>query len=107
METTILVAITELRHTANKPGTLEERLKATMLEAKNHWLVTDDDERFRSAIGAVLLESTEEEQARINSEMRVLNVLSAAMRGVGVDWSALEAEADNEPLGLVQMWKAL
>lgn len=68
------------------PGGLTEKLSAAMNEAVDHWLVTNEDERFRAAVGAVMVHYGEgsEEFARLQEEMRDLNRLSAALNAMQV-----------------------
>lgn len=103
MKTTILVAVTEIQQSINKAESIEDRLTAAMEQARNHWLVVDENEQFQAAIGAVLNTSTEEEQEKINAELNVLNALSVATTGVPVDFKAIEMS--ENPIGIIKLWK--
>lgn len=110
MDNCILVAVTEiemyLKGKKNLP--LVERIKYAMQKASNHWLVTNEDDQFRAAIGAVLVTANEEEKEKINSELKLLKALSAAATGVSVDFTQLFAQlpvSETEPLGLRGIWQ--
>lgn len=104
----ILVAITETQMCIEKMDDepLEARLKKAMQEMQHHWLVTNQEEQFQAAVGAVLITATEEEKERINAELRTLKALSAAMSGVPVDMGrAVDALEGIKPVGLTKIWK--
>lgn len=99
----ILVAVTELKQSVDADKPITERLKAAMAQARQHWLVTNEDDQFRAAIGAVLLSATDDEKARIESELKALRALSAATAGVPINFAALDTQKD--PIGLLKIWK--
>lgn len=102
MDPRLMIAITEAESAAKKEKTLIGRLKAAMRATKDHWMLTDEDGRFRAAVGAAMLLSDEETQGRIKRELTVLKTLSAAMNGVPVDFSAMSDI--EEPIGLIKIW---
>lgn len=106
ISTSVMVAITELRTVAKEEGTVKERLLATMKEARSHWLVTNDEEQFKAAVGAVIMESDHETQERIRAEMRVLNTVGAAAAGIPVDWEAFVEDVPSDPIGLLALWQS-
>lgn len=87
------------------PATLEERCKAAMKLARTDaaFMCTTDDQRFRGAIGAVLLASNDVDRAQINGSLDALKALSAAMNGVPVDFSQILG-TDPAPLPLLGWW---
>jgi hypothetical protein len=100
------IAISEITDQLDKSATIENRLKQAMKLALNHWLITNEDEQFRSAVGAVLLTASEEEKTLITREMVFLRNLSAAITGVSVDFETLfEGIKDQKVIGLVPLWK--
>ena len=102
------IAIAEARSAAESAdGSLEDRLRAAFAVTRNHWMVVNDDERFRSGIGGVLtaINTTEDEKARIESELASLKALSAAMTGVPVDFEAVSAGDRPEPIGMAGIWR--
>ena len=105
MDAGIMVGIAELRGKVDSKQPLEERLKVAMRGALNHWMVTDEESQFKMAVGAVMVEATEEEQERINIDLRVLKALSAALSGVPVNFSSLADEVDKDKaVGLSKLW---
>lgn len=103
MDNCILIAITELKQDVDNNTPIEDRFRAVMKKAKNHWLVVNEDDQLRAAIGAVMLTATEEEQERINAELAVIKALSAATSGVPINFDALEM--NETPIGILNLWK--
>lgn len=100
------IAIIEIELKLDKNAPIKDRLKQAMKLSLNHWLVTNEDEQFRCAIGAVLLTASEEEKVQISREMAFLRSLSAATSGVPVDWGTLlEGETEQKIIGLLPLWK--
>lgn len=88
-------------------ASLEDRLRATMTIAKDHWLTDNEQARFKGAIAAVMLRASPEEKERISNELRVLGVLgglSAATEGLPIDMGALISSDGPEPIGLLRIW---
>jgi len=108
MENSIMIGIAELRASVDSKQPLEERLKVAMRAALNHWLVIDEEGQFRMAVGAVMIEATEEEQKRIEVDLKFLRALSSAASGVPVDFGRLmeELKEDGAPeaIGLRKLW---
>jgi len=101
----IKIAIMEIEGQLDKTASIEDRLKKAMKLAKNHWLIVDEDEQFKSAVGAVLLKASEEERQIINQEMRILGALSAAQAGIPVNIEAVLPDDVKKSYGLVKLWK--
>lgn len=103
----LAVAVAIIRPSCEVEPDLTERIRKAMREAKDFWMSLDDDLRFRAAIGAALVETTDEgEKDRILRSFQILRTLSAAMSGVPVDAEAVEAQMEGfEPLPLVAMWR--
>jgi len=102
----MLIAIEEIKAQLNKDVPIVERIKQAMRLALNHWLVTDEVEQFNCAIGAVLLTATEEERKTISEERNFLKGLSAAVKGVPVDFASLTENAKPENwYGLLKLWR--
>ena len=108
----VSIAIQEIKHHIPEEGDLISKLMFAMSEARNHWMVTNDDEQFRSAVGAVMLHYGEgsEEFKRLEWEMGNLNRFSAALvaaqQGVMVDFgSVLDSDQEYEPVGLLKLWR--
>ena len=103
MDARLMIAMTEAKIAAEGEESLTGRLKAAMRATKNHWMLTNEDGRFRAAVGAVLLLSDEETQERIKKELTVLKTLSAAVDGVPVNFEAVLIK-EEEVIGLIGMW---
>ena len=99
----LMIAVTEAKRAAEKETTLEGRLKVAMNATKDHWMVTDAEEQFRAAIGAVLLLSEGEDKDRIMLEMKQLRILGAMANGVPVDFEQIKPL--ENPIGLTKLWK--
>jgi hypothetical protein len=87
---------------------LEQRFRKSMKAANGHWMVTNDQEQFKGAIGGVLMakETTEEEKERINATVRALAAINALISGVPVDMDAMvkRQEEGPEALPIVKWW---
>jgi len=108
MENSIMIGIAELRADVDPNQSLEERLKVAMRSALKHWLVFDEEGQFKMAIGAVMVEATEEEQERIKIDIKFLGALSSAASGVPVDFGRLIEELGEDSatkaVGLRKLW---
>lgn len=108
LENSIMVGIAELRTNIDPKQPLEERLKVAMRAALKHWLIPDEESQFKMAIGAVLIEATEEEKKRMNLDLKFLGAMSAAVSGVPVDFGRLVEEMGEDSLtkaiGLRKLW---
>jgi hypothetical protein len=96
------IAATEAKSAAERASNLDERIELAMKAVKNHWLVTNDSERFQSAVAAVYALSNEEEQDRIKADLEALKVINAVISGVPVDIDRVEPP--EKPLGLGRRW---
>lgn len=99
------IAIIEIKGKLDKSLPTDAKLKQAMKLAMNHWLVTNEDEQFRCAVGAVLLIVSHEEQAIIKEELNFLRTLSSASMGVPVDFeTALSGVHAKKWYGLSGLW---
>lgn len=85
----------------------EQRIEAAMRSANNAWVTSNEEDRFKGAIGGLLLASnvTTEEKERIKSEMEGIKTLSAMMAGVPVDFERVKVPENT--IGLLAMWRAI
>jgi hypothetical protein len=77
---------------------LEERARICFeacLDEGVDWFSTTEDQRFRIGVAALHLLSNEEEKARIETTLRGLRALSAAMSGVPVNFGALTDDPEK------------
>ena len=105
--TLVALVATEAREAAKDCTTLDERIRAAMKSAANHWMVLDRDQQFQGAVTAIYELSDEATRERLTRELDVLKALSAVVQGVPVDFGALvgvEGEAP-EPIGLSKFWR--
>lgn len=94
----VLIAITQIAEDVVPTKKLRTRLRAAMQDARKHWAITNEDDEFRAAIGAVLVKATDDEKTRINNELQVLKALNAGGNINGVDLG-------ENPIGLLKLWK--
>jgi hypothetical protein len=96
---------------SNPDATLEDRLKASMKEMSSFWMTTDDDLRFRGALGGVLetLDRDSADYNRLIREIEAIRNLSALMSGVPVDIARAFSESEDkpEPIGAIGMWREM
>lgn len=105
-EIAVAAAIIAAEADLNPEDTLEDRLRAAMKVGRSHWMITDEDQRLRASVAAVLLHCTDEERARIEIELQVLRNFGAAMSGVPVDMSRVFGDIDPENIiGLLGLWQ--
>lgn len=109
LSNSMLLAIQEIERKVEAlplGATVEEKLLVAMRVARHHWLVTDEEARFRAAIGAVMLHSDPETKERLEQEVRTLRAVGAATEGVPVDLGAVFDDLPSEPIGLLCLWEA-
>lgn len=105
-----LVATECKRYVEECPGGLEDKLRAAMGAAKNHWMVLDKDTQLRGAIGAVMLyyPKDTEEYKRLAYEVSALRKLSAFLSAAqaGLEVSVPEDEEEKQqPVGIMKLWQ--
>lgn len=99
------IGIELAKQAAESKKTLEERLKAAMMVMKSFWLSTNDDLRFKAAVGAVFLLSEVEDKIKIEEEIQALKNLNAMLTGIPVNID--EIQAPKNPIGLIKMWNEI
>ena len=108
MDNMIMIGITELKGKVDPNQPLEERLKVAMRAALGRWCVPDEERQFRMAVGAVMVEATEEEQERINLDLKFLGSMASAAMGIPVDFARLIEELGEDSatkaVGLRKLW---
>lgn len=109
MEQAEIVGATIRHECANEPD-LEARLRKAMKAARNHWMVTEENEQFKGALAAALMETANEaEKDRLIRSARALNrvgaLIQALQAGVPVDLESMAAEPkDDDLLPLRKIW---
>ena len=104
---TTMIAMSEAGSRLKESMSLTEMLNAAMDATVDHWIVLNEDEQFKAAIGAVLLKTDQPTRDRISSEMKALAIPSAAQAGIPVDFARAfeEMKEDAEPIGLLEFWR--
>jgi hypothetical protein len=112
MSVQMTIAMSEA-HTASThtQGSLEDKLRASMHKTVDHWMCSIEDERFRAAVGGVMLDCGEGSEGwqRLADEMagisKVSAMINAAQAGLVVDLESSDITAPlHEPLGLLKLW---
>jgi len=106
----LMIGITELENQIDHSKPLKEKMLDAMKLALDHWLVIEDEEQFKAAVGAVLIKATEEEKEKINNQLQMLKTLSAVLSGIPVDIEAVmkdmpKDEKEEDKLILNSIWK--
>lgn len=101
----VMIAATDATSAGKDIEDFEEMSRACMKAVANHWLVTDDDQRFMGACFAIYTLADDEMQERVHYTMNMLKELSAAMRFERT-FNLDELITSNiEPLPLIKWWK--
>lgn len=69
-----------------------------MLVTKNHWLITDEDERFKAAVAGVLLVVDSDTQERIRAELAFMEAITTG---------GYVGDFNFEPVGLLRIWQEI
>ncbi len=106
-DTVLLIAASDIRPACRDEPDLETRIRKAFAKAQDFWMSTDDDIRFRGALAAVMMETTDEaEKDRIVKSVASLRTLSAMLSHVPVDMEAALKEMESfEPLPLMPLWR--
>jgi hypothetical protein len=97
----LAIAATEAKAAAASESTLEAQLRAAMCVTRTHWLVTDEDDRFKAAVAAVFELSDPETQERLGAELQALRGLAEGKAGALFGM----LDAGQEPVGLLGLWR--
>lgn len=105
----MMIAISETRGVLESvTGDIKAKLTVAMRNTYGHWIVTDEDEQFRSAVGAVMMHYGEgsDEFRRLEAEMRQIQKISAMIQAAqaGLSVSPPEIDESFEPIGLLGLW---
>lgn len=104
--------ISEMNGRIDQSLPLEERLVAAMRYIRKYhcdvlWLSVAsgnqlDDLMFRTAIGAVMVEASEDEQDLIRRSLLPLKAIAAATNGIPVDFAST---LSDDLISLMKLWK--
>lgn len=110
------IAISELQSEIRQTeGDMVAKMKVSMKYMRNHWMITNEDEQFRAAVGGVLefYGQGSEEWMRLEEEMTNIKKASALVQalqaGIPVDVESMLEEQEipkYEPIGLLKLWHA-
>ena len=71
------------------------------------WMLDgSDDQKFRAGVGGLMLLEPGL-RPQIGREMAALHTLTAAMSGVPVNWEAMDDFEDEDPIGLLALYKEI
>lgn len=101
----ILIALIDIEQTVkiHEDEPLEDRLRAAMGTAKDHYMLRTDDEMVQAAMEGVARTADDAERTRLEEELERLNTLSAVLSGVPVDFGQV-TEPEN-PIGVLKLWR--
>lgn len=92
----------ENRERLQAAATAADKLRVAFKGARNHWMFTDEDEQMRGAIGAAMHHMSTEDREIIEKELRALQAISAATRGLPINFEAVEIP--ENPIGILKLW---
>ncbi len=106
----VLIGIQMIRPKIVDIDGTEAKLKEAMRIAEDACFMShEEDNFFKAAVGAVLLEigTDHPDHRNLEAELKMMAGLHAAVGGVPVDFAALISEMpdDVEPLGRMKMWR--
>lgn len=104
LSNSLLIGIQDLEGRIDHSKPLEEKLYDAMVLSLDSWLITDEDEQHKIAIGAVLSKGTEEERKLINEELEGLQGVFGAPSGMPMDPNYLFTMLGQCKLGLQNIW---
>lgn len=104
----MIIAIEEIKSKLDKSKPFLDNITTAMKEAQNHWLITDEEEQFKCAAGALMFIGNDEQKEVIEQELKGLRTISAMQSGVAVDLEVMMKTMDPDKFfGLMKIWKNL
>lgn len=106
MSTSMLIAIQEIAEQV-KEGTVKEKLKKAMKLAYNHWLVVDESDQIKAAVGAVMLNVSDEDKELLKQELQFHQRLTAGhtLPFLTADQLIVDKDTPEKWFGLPKIWK--
>lgn len=102
----IAIAATEARDAIKEPKDLEDRIRQAMRATVDHWMCTNEQDRFAAALAAALELTTDpDEKERFEATLELLRTLSAATSGISVNMDPALERIERTPGGAVQVAK--
>lgn len=109
----MMIAVEEARRACRGEPDLMKRLEKAMKATAGHWMETNQENQFKSAVAAAMLESPTDERDRIKRSFdglaKVSAVLNALQSGVPIDFekAAEEVEQPKDLLLLMPLWRKI
>lgn len=105
----IIIASHEISTKIDNTKPIKDRLRDAFKLAKEHWLVTTEENRFRAGVGGVLINCTSEEKHNIEEELLDLRQFNSALEtsslGVPIDFISFLGQKDRSNFyGLMAIW---
>lgn len=112
MDGGMLIATSEARNACAGEADIQKRIEKAMKATRNHWMETNEQNQFKAAVAAAMLESDDADKDRIKRSFDALSQFSAMIgalqAGVPVDLEAMvEQKKDDDLLPLMPMWRGL
>ncbi len=104
-DTVLMIAVTDIRPACAGESDLTQRLDKAFRQARRFWLSTDENLRFKAAVVAVTMETTdEEEKTQIEWSSRMLYAYARLCGGGSVE-ELPEPPPEIKLLPLIKMWR--
>jgi hypothetical protein len=105
----LAIAASDARSACKGEPDIMERIRKAMKACKNHWMETNENNQFRAAVAAAILESSGDEKDRIERSAKSLNkvgaMLNALRAGVPVDIEAMACDDNfDDMIQLMKIW---
>lgn len=103
MDVKFLIAVTEATEVAKEKTDLISKIEVAMKATCNHWMLTNEDLRFKAAVVGVINSGiSKEEEKCLLEEMKALSLLSDFLEGNPVDFSLWVNPKTT--IGLMSFW---
>lgn len=101
--TELALVVASIRDAASGVANIEERAKALMRAAREHWMIRDENVQLMGAMAALLETATEEERPRLERFLTINKSINALLSGVPVDVDRV-MEDETEPYPILKWW---
>lgn len=104
----LYLTTTDAREACKNEADLTERIKKAMRCTASHYMATDEDLCFRAALAGALMESPDEDKARLIRSVGAIRAVSDMLSGRLCADTALEVlEKAGDVLPLVKYWNEI
>lgn len=106
MNNSQLICISEIEAQLDRTKPPEEQIKQAFRLVQRHWLITEEGERQRCALAAVMVKADERTRACLTQEIKFFEAINMASRGIPVDFGSLVEgmEKDLPAFGIAKLW---